>query len=266
MSDRTRKVQELFDLTGRTAIVTGGGTHLGTAFTEALCDLGAKVYIASRRAGLCQEVAEGLRGRGMDVTGTGCDVTDESQVDALVQRVIDENDRLDIAVCNAGGSFTTSYPPDADIDEFRRTLEINLTGTYITAQSAGRAMIPAKRGSIITLGSIGATLSMDPRIYNAEFRRSGPPYLAAKGGVLNLTRAFAAEFGQYGITANCISPGQIPKGAVNPDQTETFRNMIPLQRTGLSEDLKGTVALLASDAGTWITGQEFRVDGGWSIW
>jgi gluconate 5-dehydrogenase len=262
----TKTIQQLFDLTGRTAIITGGGTHLGTAFTEALSDLGAKVYIASRRAGLCEEVAERLRGNGRDVVAMGCDVTDESQVDALVDRVMDENGRLDIAVCNAGGSFTTSYPPDGDIDEFKRTLDVNLTGTYITGQSAARAMIPARSGSIITLGSIGATLAMDTRIYSSEFKRSGPPYLAAKGGVLNLTRAFAAEFGEYGITANCISPGQIPRTDTNADQVETFRKMIPLQRTGLSQDLKGTVALLASDAGAWITGQEFRVDGGWSIW
>ena len=262
----TKTIQELFDLIGRTAIVTGGGTHLGTAFTEALCDLGAKVYIASRRARLCEEVAERLRGRGMDVVGMGCDVTDEAQVDALVERVMVENGRLDIAVCNAGGSFTTSYPPDGDIDEFKQTLDVNLTGTYITAQSASRVMIPAKRGSIITLGSIGATLSMDTRIYNSEFKRSGPPYLAAKGGVLNLTRALAAEFGEYGITVNCISPGQIPRIGTNADQIETFRNMIPLRRTGLSEDLKGSLGLLASDAGAWITGQEIRIDGGWSIW
>ena len=154
----TKTVHELFDLAGRTAIVTGGGTHLGTAFTEALCDLGAKVYIASRRGRLCEEVAERLRRREMDVVGMGCDVTDEAQVDALVERVMDENGRLDIAVCNAGGSFTTSYPPDGDIDEFKQTLDVNLTGTYITAQSASRVMIPVRRGSIITLGSIGATL------------------------------------------------------------------------------------------------------------
>ena len=107
---------------------------------------------------------------------------------------------------------------------------------------------------------------MDPRIYNSEFNRSGPPYLAAKGGVLNLTRALAAEFGEYGITVNCISPGQVPRIGTNADQIETFRNMIPLQRTGLSQDLKGSLALLASDAGAWITGQEIRIDGGWSIW
>ncbi len=262
----TKRVQELFDLTGRSAIVTGGGTHLGTAFTEALCDLGAKVYIASRRAGLCETVAARLRERGFDVIGLGCDVTDESQVDALVQRVIDDTGRLDITICNAGGSFNTNHPPDADIDEFRRTVEVNMTGTYITAQSAGRAMIPARRGSIITLGSISSTLAMDPRSYIPGYNRSGAPYVAAKGGVLMITRAMAAEFGEYGITVNCISPGQVPKDTVDPDQVENFRKMNPLQRTGLPEDLKGTVALLASDAGAWITGQEFKVDGGWSIW
>lgn len=262
----TKRVQELFDLTGRSAIVTGGGTHLGTAFTEALCDLGAKVYIASRRAGLCETVAARLRERGFDVIGLGCDVTDESQVDALVQRVIDDTGRLDITICNAGGSFNTNHPPDADIDEFRRTIEVNMTGTYITAQSAGRAMIPARRGSIITLGSISSTLAMDPRSYIPGYNRSGAPYVAAKGGVLMITRAMAAEFGEYGITVNCISPGQVPKDTVDPDQVENFRKMNPLQRTGLPEDLKGTVALLASDAGAWITGQEFKVDGGWSIW
>ena len=262
----TKRVQELFDLTGRSAIVTGGGTHLGTAFTEALCDLGAKVYIASRRAELCETVAARLRERGFDVIGLGCDVTEESQVDALVQRVIDDTGRLDIAICNAGGSFNTNHPPDADIDEFRRTVEVNMTGTYITAQSAGRAMIPARRGSIITLGSISSPLAMDPRSYIPGYNRSGAPYVAAKGGVLMITRAMAAEFGEYGITVNCISPGQVPKDTVDPDQVENFRKMNPLQRTGLPEDLKGTVALLASDAGAWITGQEFKVDGGWSIW
>ncbi|MDP6060313.1 MAG: SDR family oxidoreductase [Pirellulaceae bacterium] len=266
MTNSTRTVQELFDLTGRTAIVTGGGTHLGTAFTEALCDLGAKVYIASRRAELCEEVAETLRGRGMEVTAAGCDVTDEAQVDALVDRVMNETGRLDIAVCNAGGSFNTKHPPNADIEEFRKTVESNMTGTYITAQSAGRVMVEAKRGSIITLGSISSTLAMDPRSYTPGYLRSGAPYVAAKGGVLMITKAMAAEYGEHGVTVNCISPGQIPKDTTDPDQIENFRQMNAFQRTGIPENLKGTVALLASDAGNWITGQEFRVDGGWSIW
>ena len=261
-----RKIRDLFDLTGRTAIVTGGGTHLGTAMASTLGELGAAVYIASRRRELCEEVAETLRGQGLEVTGQGCDVTDEGQVDALVERVMSEYGRLDVFICNAGGSFTTSYPPVGDVYEFRRTLDVNLTSTYICGLAAGRAMIPARRGSIITLGSIGATLAMDIRTYNERFKRSGPPYLAAKAGILNLTRAFAAEYGQHGITANCVSPGQIPKETTDAEQVETFRKMNALQRTGVPDDLKGVVAVLASDAGAWITGQNFIVDGGWSIW
>ena len=259
-------IKDLFDLTGRTAIITGGGTHLGTAMARALGQLGASVYIASRRARLCEDVARDLRIEGIDAVGLGCDATDEQQVDALVQRVMNDHGRLDTFICNAGGSFTTSYPPDGNVQEFRDTLEINLTSTYISGQAAGKAMIPAKRGSIITLGSIGATLAMDIRIYNERFKRSGPPYLAAKGGILNLTRALAAEYGQHGITVNCISPGQIPKDTTDPEQVETFRQMNALQRTGVPTDLVGAVALLSSDAGNWITGQEIVVDGGWSIW
>lgn len=261
-----RNIKDLFDMTGRTAIITGGGTHLGTAMATALGQLGASVYLASRRAELCEEVAADLRSQGINATGLGCDATDEKQVAGLVGRVMDDHGRLDSFICNAGGSFTTSYPPDGDVKEFRDTIEANLTSTYISGQEAGRVMIPEKRGSIITLGSIGATLAMDTRIYNENFKRSGPPYLAAKGGILNLTRAFAAEYGEHGITVNCVSPGQIPKDTTDAEQVETFRLMNALHRTGVTDDLVGTVALLASDAGNWITGQEFVVDGGWSIW
>ncbi len=261
-------VLEMLDMTGRSAIVTGGGTHLGRAMASALAELGAAVYIASRRAELCEKTAEELRGQGLDVTGLGCDVTDESQVDALVGRVMDDHGRLDVMVANAGGAFTTTYLPEADIDEFRRTVDLNLTGSYICAQSAARVMIPERRGSIITLGSIHGFLASDKRMYEdlPTFRRSGPPYQAAKGGILNLTRGLAAELGEYGITVNCISPGQVPRATTDEGHVERSRQAIPLQRTGVADDLKGAIALLASPAGAWITGHNLIVDGGWSIW
>ena len=118
-------------LRNRTAIVTGGGTHLGTAMAATLAELGAAVYIASRRGKLCEEVAAGLRSQGLDVTGAGCDATDEAQVDALVDRVMSEHGRLDVFICNAGGSVTSTYPPNASIDEFRQTLEINLVSNLL---------------------------------------------------------------------------------------------------------------------------------------
>ena len=261
-------VLEMLDMTGRSAIVTGGGTHLGRAMASALAEMGASVYIASRRAELCEETAVELRGAGMDVTAAGCDVTDEAQVDALVDRVMSDRGRLDVMVANAGGAFTDSYSPDASIDEFRRTVDLNLTGTYICAQSAARHMIPAESGSIVTLGSIHGFLTSDKRMYDGlpTFRRSGPPYQAAKGGIINLTRGLAAELGEYGITVNCISPGQIPRASTDEGHVGRSRNAIPLQRTGTNQDIKGAIALLASPAGAWITGHNLVVDGGWSIW
>jgi NAD(P)-dependent dehydrogenase (short-subunit alcohol dehydrogenase family) len=174
--------------------------------------------------------------------------------------------KLDVFVANAGGSATTAHPPHGKVDEFRWTLEKNLTSTYICAQAAGRVMIPQKSGSIITVGSIASRLASDPRIYNENFKRSGAPYMAAKAGVLVLTKALAAEYSPHGVRVNCICPGQIPNDLTNADQVEKFRTMNAFHRTGLAEDIKGACALLASDAGKWMTGTDILVDGGWSIW
>src|SRR5215510_13974934 len=190
-----------------------------------------------------------------------------AEVDALVARVGADRGRLDVMVCNAGGAFTTSYLPDASIDELRQALELNVTGTYVSAQAAARAMIPRRQGRIITLGSIHGSLGADNRLYaGLDYQRSGPPYQAAKGAVVNLTRALATELGPHGITVNCLSPGQIPQPGTDPTFVERCRLANPLSRTGTPTDLKGAVALLASDAGAWITGHNLVVDGGWSVW
>ena len=261
-----RNIHELLDLGGKVGIVIGGGTHLGKAFAESLAELGAHVYIASRRLEICESAAAEFRQSGLKVTALSCDATDEGQVAAMVEAVITEEGRLDVMVANAGGHRTTRHPPHGDLDEFRAAFEMNMVTTYLCAQEAAKVMIPQQSGSIITLGSIGSRLAMNPRTYSENFNRSGAPYLAAKAGVLNLTRALAAEFGPAGVRVNCISLGQIPPPGMDQQQVETFRLMNAFQRTGLSEDVKGAVALLATDAGGWITGQEILIDGGWSIW
>jgi gluconate 5-dehydrogenase len=261
------RVQSLFDLTGRVAIVTGGGTHLGRTMAEALGELGAAVCLASRDGGRCGRAAAELRGAGIDAVGVACDVTVESEVDELVRRVTAERGRLDVMVCNAGGAFTTTYLPDASVDELRRTLDLNVTGTYVCAQAAARAMIPRRSGRIVTLGSIHGSLGADKRLYaGLDYQRSGPPYQAAKGAIVNLTRALATELGEHGITVNCLSPGQIPAPGTDLAFVERCRLANPLARTGTPADLRGAVALLASDAGAWMTGHNLVVDGGWSVW
>ena len=208
-------VLQMFDLTGRVAIVTGGGTWLGLAMATALCELGAIVILASPRVALCEAEASALRSRhGFKCFAAQCDVTNEESVDALVQQTVSEHGRLDVMICNAGGSQTTTYIPNASIDEFQASWESNVKSTYMCAQAAARQMqhqhqLPGRenscRGKIVTVGSIHGVLSGDKRLYDGlkGFNRSGPPYQAAKGAVVNLTRALACELGDWGISVNC---------------------------------------------------------------
>lgn len=260
------KIQDLFDMTGKTAIVTGGGTHLGTAMAESLGELGANVVIASRRGELCEKVATKLRKNGLKVEAANCDATKESQVATLISDVMKKYGHLDAFVCNAGGSVPDNDIPDALVESFWETVRMNILSTFICAQSAAKIMVEQGYGSIITLGSIHGTMGTNRNLYTPGHKRSSIGYFPAKGGVINLTRAMAAELGEYGITVNCISPGQIPKPKVNPVLLENLRKRTPLLRNGIPEDLKGAIALLASPAGAWITGQNLAVDGGWGRW
>ncbi len=247
--------------------MTGGGTHLGRVMAEALGELGAAVYLASRDAVRCQRVADELRASGLDATGLGADVTIEADADALVARVMRERGRLDVMVCNAGGAYTTTYLPDASIDELRRTLDLNVTGTYISAQAAARAMIPRRQGRIITLGSIHGSLGADKRLYaGLDYQRSGPPYQAAKGAVVEPHPGPRHRARRARDHRQLPLPRSDPQPDTDPDFVERCRLSNPLARTGVPADLKGAVALLASDAGAWITGHNLVVDGGWSVW
>ena len=259
-------VQDLFDMTGRVAVVTGGGTHLGTAMAEAMGELGATVVLASRRLEVCEEAAAGLRNHGIDAHAARCDATDEGEVQILLDGVVETHGRLDVMLCNAGGSPADDITPNADVAKFREAVGMNIDSTFICAQTAARVMIERGGGRIITVGSTHGVMGTDKRLYEGlGHKRSSIGYFAAKGGVVNLTRALAAEYGEYNITVNCLSPGQIPKPTVKPEMVERMRLRQPIRRTGQPQDLKGAVALLASPAGEWITGLNLMVDGGWSV-
>ncbi len=262
------RLASLFDLTGRIALVTGGGTHLGRAMATGLAEQGASVILAGRRTDVVEATAAAMRADGLTSRAVTLDVTDAEQVERVFAAVAEETGPLDILVCNAGASFEHTFPPDASIDEFRRTLEINAVGTLLCAQAAARQMAPRGRGAIVTVSSIHGSLSADPRLYEGiDMKiRSGPGYQAGKAAVLSLTRNLAAELGASGIRVNCISPGYFPSERSDPPFVERCRQRNPLGTFGSPEDLKGAVVLLASDAGRFMTGANVQVDGGWSIW
>ena len=248
------------------AVVTGGGTHLGLAMATALAELGASVYLLGRRAEVVQASADALQARGLAAFAVSGDAADEAGMDRIVQDIVHRHGRLDVMVCNAGGAFGTAMAPHISVADLEATLRLNVTTTLVSAQAAARAMMARQTGAIITIGSLQATLGSDPRLYAPGFKRSTQSYHASKGAILNLTRALACELAQYQITVNCISPGQIPKPSLDAFTRENFRNNVPLGRLGVPEDLAGAVALFASGAGRWITGQNLTVDGGWSAW
>lgn len=253
-------------LHGEVAVVTGGGTHLGLAMATALAELGATAYLLGRRLDVVQAAAAGLAARGLRAHALRADAADETAMERVVQDIVQQHGRLDVMVCNAGGAFGRQMAPDISTTDLEATLRLNVSTTLVSAQCAARAMRARRSGAIITIGSIHALLGSDPRLYAPGMQRSSQSYHAAKGAILNLTRALACELAQHGITVNCISPGQIPKPTLDAATRENFRHMVPLARLGEPRDLAGAVALFASPAGKWITGQNLVVDGGWSAW
>jgi gluconate 5-dehydrogenase len=161
---------------------------------EGLAEHGARVVIASRRLDVVEATAAEMRQRGLDVRALALDVTDPVQVDAVFAAVAEELGPLDILVCDAGASFESTFPPSADLDQFRRTMDVNVVGTFLCAQAAARQMAPRGRGTIVTVSSIHGTLAADPRLYEGVDMqiRSGPAYQAGKAAVLSLTRNLAA--------------------------------------------------------------------------
>ena len=261
-----RNLPPWLSLDGAVAVLTGGGTHLGLAMATALAELGASVYLLGRRAEVVQASAQALQARGLQAHAVGGDAADEAAMEQIVQDIQRRHGRLDVMVCNAGGAFGTQMAPNISVADLEATLRLNVTTTLVSAQTAARAMMARRQGAIITIGSLHATLGSDPRLYAPGFKRSTQSYHASKGAILNLTRALACELAQYGITVNCLSPGQIPKPTLNAFTRENFRRNVPLGRLGEPQDLKGAVAMFATPAGRWITGQNLTVDGGWSAW
>jgi len=255
-------VKELFDLSGRVALVTGGSRGLGREIAEGLAEAGAVVTITARRAQWLDQAAADLRAAGLGVAAAICDVTDPAAVATLVDSIAARHGALDIVVNNAG--ITWGAPAEAmPVERFRQVLDTNITGTFLVSQAAARHMIPKQHGVIVNTSSITGLVGTSPDVV----RLAG--YSASKGGVIALTRQLATEWAAHGIRVNAIAPGFFPSrmsDTVITQHEERIQATVPLRRLGRAGELKGVVLFLVSDAASYITGQVLAVDGGATAW
>ena len=257
-----RTIQKLFDLTGKTALVTGGSRGLGLQMAHALGEAGAKIMLSSRKADdLTKAVAE-LKAAGIDADSIAADCAKEADIRMLADETIQRMGHVDILVNNAGAAWGAPAE-DHPVDAWDKVMNLNIRGYFILSQHiAKQSMIPRKSGRIINIASIaglgGNPSGMQTIAYNTS-----------KGAAINFTRALAAEWGAYGITVNAICPGFFPSrmtmGTLKALGEDKLAAHAPLRRLGDDEDLKGLCVLYASDAGKHITGQYLAVDGGVSI-
>jgi NAD(P)-dependent dehydrogenase (short-subunit alcohol dehydrogenase family) len=256
----TKTVKELFDLSGRAAIVTGGSRGLGFEIAEGLAEAGASLMICARRKQWLTPALEALRNRGFRAEGRVCDVVDPEQVQAVVAAAIESFGRVEILVNNAGVSWG-ERPESMPLEQWKRVLDTNLTGAFIFSQAAGRAMLEAKRGSIINVASVAGLRSSVQGPHYAG-------YVASKAGLMGLTRELAASWGPQGIRVNAIAPGffhsRLTEGVIR-DVELSIRMRNPIPRVGEAGELKAVAVFLASDASSYVTGQVLAVDGGATI-
>jgi gluconate 5-dehydrogenase len=246
----------LFDLSGKTALVTGSSRGLGRAIAEGFAKAGARLIINGTDPARAEAAAGEFRSQGYQAQACAFDVTDEATIVQAFERFDADGVAVDILVNNAGiqhrkplVEFTTA--------EWRRVIETNLTSAFVIGREAAKRMIPRGRGKIINIGSLGSELA----------RPTIAPYTTAKGGIRNLTRAMAVEWAQHGIQANAIGPGYMLTDmnqalVSNPDFQSWLMSRVPAKRWGNPDELVGAAIFLASDASTYVNGQTIYVDGG----
>jgi gluconate 5-dehydrogenase len=254
-------VKQLFDLTGRVAIVTGGYTGIGRQIAEGLAEAGANVVICARNLDGCIKASEEIgKQMGVETLALKCDVTSLNDVEKMVKDTIDKFGKIDILVNNAGIAMG-GLPEDTKLEDWENVLRINLTGTFLCSREVGKVMIKAKRGKIINLASVMGFQSTEVV--------SAPAYVATKGAVIAFTRDLAVRWIRHNINVNAIAPGWFPTHMTDPvlnpgkmGKADDLLRSIPARRFGGEDDLKGATVLLASSASDYIVGQVIVVDGG----
>jgi NAD(P)-dependent dehydrogenase (short-subunit alcohol dehydrogenase family) len=265
-------VRELFDLTGKTALVTGAGSGLGRDMALALAQAGANVVVPDIEVELAKQAAALIHAQtGREVLALEIDVGDPDAVDRCFKATSDRFGGLDILVNNAGiGVLGASE--DATRADWQRIFDVNVAGLFGCCQQAGRLMLRQGHGKIINIASVYGIVGTDNRLYihTNPMTHQGIAYNASKGAVISLTRSLAVEWAPRGVHVNAIAPGMMNTGKDRPDlEPRTWDNLAartPVRRCGTGADLRGAVIFLASTASDFITGHVLVVDGGWTAW
>ncbi|HWP90594.1 MAG TPA: glucose 1-dehydrogenase [Thermodesulfobacteriota bacterium] len=254
-------VKQLFDLTGRVAIVTGGYTGIGRQMAEGLAEAGANLVICARNFDGCVQAAEEIKkNTGVEAIPLKCDVSKHDDVQKMVNETIAKFGKIDILVNNSGIAMG-GLPEDTRLEDWELVLKVNLTGTFLCSKEAAKFMIKAKRGKVINIASVMG--------FQTTELVSAPAYVTSKGAIITLTKDLAVRWIPHNINVNAIAPGWFPSGmtdpVLSPDKMglgDSLLRSIPARRFGGDDDLKGVTVLLASPASDYIVGETILVDGG----
>lgn len=257
-------LKQLLDLTGRTALVTGGSRGLGLQIATGYGEMGARVVITARKSDELEAACAQLHAQGVDASWIAADAAREEDVARLARETLARVGHVDILVNNAGATWGAPAE-DHPVEAWDKVMNLNIRGVFLLTQAIGKAcMIPRRYGRILNIASIAGLLGNPPKLMSTI------AYNTSKGALVNFTRALATEWGQHNITVNALAPGFFPSkmthGVISHFGADALARFAPLQRIGDDEDLKGAALLFASEAGKHITGQILAVDGGASVY
>ncbi|HLJ85938.1 MAG TPA: SDR family oxidoreductase [Candidatus Angelobacter sp.] len=259
---QARNVRDLFDLSGRVVMITGGSIGLGRQMAEGLAEMGAHLLLCARKKERCEQAADELRQLGVKTLALSCDVKSPASVQEAVDTGIAKFGRIDILINNAGISWGAPAE-EMKLEDWNKVLETNLTGTFLCSQAVGKVMIGQGRGKIVNIASVAGMGGSHPDAVQAV------GYHASKGGVITFTKDLACQWAKHNIQVNAIAPGWFPTHMsdwVIENKKEIVLNHIPMRRFGSEHDLKGAAVFLASDASDYVTGHVLVVDGGQTAW
>lgn len=255
-------VKELFDLTGKVALVTGGSRGLGLEMATGFGEAGAKVVVVARREQWLTTAEQELSRNGITSLALTCDVSNPDQVAQTLAVILRTFDHIDILVNNAGVSW--GAPAETmPLEKWRQVIDTNATGSFIVSQAVGQHMIRAGRGgAMINIASVVASSGSEPEVLDAV------GYAASKGAIVSMTRDLAVKWARYGIRVNAIAPGyfdtRLSAGILDKARSK-IESTIPMRRIGRHDEIKGAALFLASPAAAYVTGQVLTVDGGMTV-